>query len=100
MTFLIKKIVSAFLLPLPFGLIWIFLGLILLLTERAQFLRNTCFVVGFFIITLFSFNPVSMMLLNPLQLHYTPLIHPPTHVAKVVVLGSGVYGEKNYPPNI
>ncbi|MCX7125138.1 MAG: YdcF family protein [Gammaproteobacteria bacterium] len=100
MTFLIKKIVSGFLLPLPFGLLWIFLGLILLLAERAQYLRNTCFVIGFFVITLFAFNPISVALLNSLQLRYTPLVHPPANVTTVVVLGGGVSGGKNYPPNI
>lgn len=100
MTFLLKKLISGFLLPLPFGLFWIALGLILLMAHRAYRTRNTCFAVGFFIIALFSFNPMSTVLLNSLQSQYAPLIHPPSDVTQIVVLGGGVSGGKDYPPNL
>lgn len=100
MTFFLKKLVSGFLLPLPFGLLWIALGIILLLLCRAERFRTACFYVGFFIITLFSLNPVSSFLLDSLQLRYSPLMKIPTGVTQVVVLGGGVSGGKNYPPNI
>lgn len=100
MTFWLKKLVSGFLLPLPFGLLWILAGIILLIASRAKRLRNLCFFVGFFIITLFSLNPVSVALLDELQSQYAPLMHPPTNINQIVVLGGGVSGGKDYPPNL
>lgn len=100
MAFFLKKLISAFLLPLPFGLLWIALGIILLTVHRAKRLCHTALIIGFFIIALFSFNPVSFALLNQLQTEYTPLIHPPQNVTEIVVLGGGVSGGKNDPPNL
>lgn len=101
MTFFLKKLVSGFLLPLPFGLLWIALGLILLLLCRAERFRTSCFFIGFIIITVFSLNPISSFLLDSLQLRYLPLTTVPAGVTQVIVLGGGVRsGGKNYPPNI
>lgn len=100
MTFWLKKFVSGFLLPLPFGLLWILAGMILLITSRAKRIRNLCLFIGFFIITLFSLNPVSVTLLNELQSQYAPLMQPPTNVSQIVVLGGGVSGGKDFPPNL
>lgn len=100
MTFWIKKIISAFLLPLPFGLFCISLGIILLIAHRAKRFRCVCILVGFFTILLFSFYPVSQALLDQLQSQYSPLMQTPSDVTKVVVLGGGVSGGKDYPPNL
>lgn len=100
MTFWLKKLISAFLLPLPFGLIWITLGIVLLIAHRAKRLRNALFTIGFLIILAFSFSPFSFALLNQLQSQYTPLMTIPKDVTQVVVLGGGVSGGKNYPPNL
>lgn len=100
MTFWLKKIVSGFLLPLPFGLLWILAGIILLIISRAKRMRNTCFFIGFFIITLFSLNPISVTLLDELQSQYAPLMYPPKNITEIVVLGGGVSGGKDYPPNL
>lgn len=100
MVFLLKKLVSAFLLPLPLGLLWIALGVILLLTHRAKNCRIFCFFIGFLSIFLFSFNPISFALLNQLQSQYSPLMQTPHNVTKIVVLGGGVSGGKDYPPNL
>lgn len=99
MLFYAKKLVSAFLLPLPFALLWMLLGIILILTQTERF-RNVCFIIGFVILSLFSFNPVSSALLNHLQNQYPPLVNPPADVSEIVVLGGGVSGGKNYPPNL
>ncbi|OGT44517.1 MAG: hypothetical protein A3E82_05950 [Gammaproteobacteria bacterium RIFCSPHIGHO2_12_FULL_38_11] len=96
----LKKIISAFLLPLPFGLFWIALGLILLFVQHTKTLRTTCFCIGFFIILLFSFSPISAKLLNSLQYRYDPLLYAPPNVNSVVILGGGIRGKKNYPPNL
>lgn len=101
MLFWLKKLISQFLLPLPFGLSWIALGLLLLLANRAKTLQKTSLIIGFSILFLFSFYPVSFALLNHLQSQYSPLTSPPTSVNKIVVLGGGISGNnKNFPPNL
>jgi uncharacterized SAM-binding protein YcdF (DUF218 family) len=100
MTFWLKKMVSGFLLPLPFGLIWFAAGLLLLMARCAPRLRNITFIIGFLVITIFSFNPVSTKLLNKLQSQYAPLTQVPTGVTQVVVLGGGVNDDQDYPANI
>lgn len=100
MTFWLKKLISAFLLPLPFGLLLLTLGIVLLIKQRAKRTRNTALIIGFLVIMAFSFNPMSFALLNQLQSQYTPLMTIPNDVTQVVVLGGGIRGGKNYPPNL
>ena len=100
MTFFLKKLISAFLLPLPFGLLLILLGLLCVIFGAAKRLRIFCIFIGFLCIFLFSTNPVSNALLDKLQSQYAPLTVIPTQVDKVVVLGGGAGVNKNYPANI
>lgn len=100
MTFWIKKLISNWLLPLPFGLFWIAIGVLILLAKRSRRLGIISISMGFFIITLFALNPVSTSLLHTLQSQYAPLTLPPNDVDKIVVLGGGVSGGKDYPPNL
>lgn len=100
MAFWFKKMLSGFLLPLPFSLLCIALGIFLLILHRAKKCQYTLLLLGFLTLLLFSINPISFALLNPLQLQYAPLVHPPSTVSQVVVLGGGVSGGKNYPPNL
>lgn len=100
MLFWLKKLISGFLLPTPFGLFWIALGIFLLLIGKAKRMRLCCIIVGFVIITAFSLNPISFQLLNSLQSQYAPLLFAPTDVTQVVVLGGGIGGKKDYPPNL
>ncbi|EKD77460.1 MAG: hypothetical protein ACD_42C00325G0001 [uncultured bacterium] len=98
--FWLKKLISALLLPVPFGLFWITLGIILLSLDCAKRFRLSCFLIGLFVITLFSLNPISTALLDTLQSQYAPLMTIPNNVTQVVVLGGGVSGGKDYPPNL
>lgn len=98
--FWLKKFISGFLLPLPLGLLLLVFGFVLLLFQRAKKTHITSFIVGFSLIFLSSLNLVSHALLHPLQTKYAPLIIPPKTVAQVVVLGGGVGGNKNLPPNL
>lgn len=76
------------------------IGLFLLWTREAKRLRNACFITGFLVITLFSLHPIAYQLINPLQSQYKPLLTIPTPVTRVVVLGGGISGGKNYPANL
>src|SRR3990167_6784495 len=87
--FWLKKLISALLLPVPFGLFWITLGIILLSLDCAKRFRLSCFLIGLFVITLFSLNPISTALLDTLQSQYAPLMTIPNNVTQVVVLGCG-----------
>lgn len=100
MLFWLKKIFSQCLLPLPFGLFWILLGILLLLSRHAKKLQKIGLCLGFLILFLFSLYPVSFALLNHLQSQYLPFIRPFEPVNNVVVLGGGVSGNKNFPPNL
>lgn len=100
MGFWIKKLVSSLLQPLPFGLIWIGTGILMLLSHYSKKRATICIFIGFCTITLFSILPISTALLNTLQLQYPALTNPPRTVTKIVVLGGGVSGGKNLPPNL
>lgn len=100
MTFWIKKLISNLLLPLPFGLFWVAIGILILLSKRARRLGIISVIAGFFTICLFALNPLSSTLLHTLQSEYTPLTTPPANVDTIVVLGGGVSGGKDYPPNL
>jgi len=97
MLFWLKKTGELFLLPLPMGLFLIIIGLLI---YRARRISIVCRLIGFLIILVFSLWPTANFLINPLQSQYSPLLNIPTTVSKVVVLGGGVSGGKNYPPNI
>lgn len=99
MDFWLKKCISHWLLPLPFGLFLITLGIFILLFNKRKSAIITM-LMGFLIITLFSLQPISSTLINALQNQYTPLTIPPASVNNVVVLGGGISGGKNLPPNI
>ena len=100
MGFWLKKFISSFLLPLPLGMLCLTVGLVLLFMNRAKRTRITFLLAGFFIILIFSLNPVSFAMIDHLQAQYKPLIHPPAYATKIIVLGGGVRGKKSYPPNL
>lgn len=99
MPFLLKKILSDLLLPLPITLILLIVGFIILLWTRAR-KRGIIFVsVGLLVLILFSINPVASNLILALEKQYQPLQTMPTGVKYIVVLGGGNGGSKKYPPN-
>lgn len=100
MWFGIKKILSAFLLPLPLGLFFLLIGLFLLWTREAKWVRNLSFVLGFSIIFIFSWRPCGSFLINSLQSQYQPLQTVPNTVTRIVVLGGGTGANKAYPANV
>jgi uncharacterized SAM-binding protein YcdF (DUF218 family) len=85
--FLFKKIISAFLLPVPLGLFILFLALYFLLINsyaKAKFFL----VLGFLWFILLSFQPISNAIINPLENSHKALFDIPK-VEYVLVLGSG-----------
>lgn len=101
MDFLLKKTIAQFLLPLPFGLIIMAIGLALLVLKRAKRTQMTCLIAGFLCIIFFSMRFNAFFLINGLQSEFKPLIQlPAQNATKIVVLGGGISGDKNYPSNI
>ncbi len=68
--FILKKIISAFLNPLPFSLIFSFLGLYFLWFTNKQKAGKIIVSVGLVILTLFSYPVVTDVLLRPLERKY------------------------------
>jgi len=68
--FIIKKIISAFLYPLPISLLLSFLGLYLLWFTTKQKAGKILVSVGLAILTLFSYSIITNRLLRPLERKY------------------------------
>lgn len=101
MGFLLKKFVSFWLMPLPFCLTLLTLGVILLLFSRRQRLARGLVASGTVLLLLLSNKAVSMALIRPLETRYAPIAElapgetPPPALADcryIVVLGGG-HGE-------
>ncbi|MCP4255081.1 MAG: envelope biogenesis factor ElyC [Candidatus Scalindua sp.] len=94
--FILKKIISAFLYPLPFSLLLSFLGLYFLWFTNKQKAGKILVSAGLVVLTLFSYHVIADKLLRPLERQYdvfemkgaTPATPKPA-VRFVVVLGGG-----------
>jgi len=98
--FWLKKYLSSLLLPTPIGLLFISVGIVLLVIQRAKRTGLILNITGFLIMMFFSLGPISGTLLNTLESQYPPLLHPPNAITNIVVLGAGAGVDKNYPPNL
>ena len=90
MTFglLLKKSVSFFLMPLPFGMILLLLGIWKLYQNRTTTARR--FLIGGIAwIFLFSYGPFANLLLHSLESRYNALLSVPKNTAYIYVLGYG-----------
>lgn len=98
--FWLKKILGALLLPLPVSLFFIALGMILLIIKQKKQVGMIVGFLGLLLVFVFSLNGTANALIDHLESQYSPLLVPPKTVTKIVVLGGGVRGEKNYPANL
>ncbi|MES2696576.1 MAG: ElyC/SanA/YdcF family protein [Verrucomicrobiota bacterium] len=105
MLFWLKKFVSFWIMPLPFCVLAMLIGLVLLRWSRRPRLGRTLFVTGFVLLLLFSNDIVSRWLIRPLETRYpafpefVPGQPPPAQLAGctyVVVLGGG----NGFTPNV
>ncbi len=105
--FILKKIISSFLYPLPLSLLISFLGLYLLWFTTKQKTGKILVSAGLIILTLFSYNAVANKLLRPLERKYDSFeIKSSSTVSKtedesaikyVVVLGGGHSSDPELP---
>jgi uncharacterized SAM-binding protein YcdF (DUF218 family) len=105
--FILKKIISGFLFPLPFSLLLAFLGLYLLWFSTKQKAGKILVSVGLVILTLFSYRVVADKLLRPLERQYdtfeikslsaVPITEDESAIKFVVVLGGGHTSDPELP---
>lgn len=97
MLFLLKKIISALLMPL--GMFWVTLLLGLALLKRAPRLARGLMVLSLITLFVFSNGFVSYQLAHALEKPYAPLRTVPAPVTTVVVLGGGIRDIPGLPAN-
>jgi uncharacterized SAM-binding protein YcdF (DUF218 family) len=97
--FIIKKLISAFLSPVPLCVTLLTIGVILAWLDRARKTRLTFLTAGLLLLVLISSNYFTNFFLGRLEGAYQPLGDPPSGVSAIVVLGGGVRDKVDAPPN-
>jgi uncharacterized SAM-binding protein YcdF (DUF218 family) len=97
--FIIKKIISAFLMPLPAGLLIIVFGLLLLWLTRKQKTGKLFVTLGTIILIAFSYSGLSNLLIGKLENSYSTFNQPATSIKYIVVLNGGVINNHNIYTN-
>lgn len=98
--FLVKKIIAALLMPLPFCLLLAFLGLLLQWLFGRRRMGRFLTSLGMALLLLFSLQPIADQLLAPLENRYPPLAANrlrPGSVDFIVVLGGGHTSDPRLP---
>jgi uncharacterized SAM-binding protein YcdF (DUF218 family) len=93
-----KKIITAFLMPLPALLLIGFLGLALVMFTRQHKIGCGFIFIALFAIFAASFQPISTSLLKPLERQYTAFLPTDKSLDYVMVLGSGHVIDPQIPP--
>lgn len=91
--FTIKKIISAFLLPIPIGLFLLLIAFVYLMLNSHKKAKIFLFL-GLSWFLLLSFQPISNAILSPLENSFKSLIDTPK-VKYILVLGSGHKSDEN-----
>jgi len=96
MDFILKKIVSMFLMPLPLGMALIVVALIFLYRHKVQKAKLTL-VVSIVWLFLFSYSPFVNTLLHTLESTYPTLHQAPKEIKYIYVLGGGHSTDESQP---
>jgi len=96
MDFALKKFISMFLMPLPLGVFFIVLALLLLYREKT---RATKWMLAVSILWLFFFSypPVANRLLYSIESKYPTLYKAPENIKYIYVLGGGHHVDESLP---
>lgn len=96
MDFLLKKFISMFLMPLPIGVFFIVLALVLLYRNKTKAAKSmlTLSILWLFF---FSYPPVANILLYSLESNNPTLHHAPENVKYIYVLGGGHHTDEGLP---
>jgi len=96
MDFILKKIVSMFLMPLPLGVAFIVLGLFFLYKNKVAKAKFALFLSVLWLF-LISYSPLVNILLNTLESQNKTLHTAPTEVRYIYVLGGGHHTDNSRP---
>jgi len=96
MDFLLKKVISMFLMPLPLGVFFIIFALVLLYRNK---IKPAKFMLALSILWLFLFSypPVANTLLYSIESKYPTLQTAPKDIKYIYVLGGGHHTDENLP---
>ncbi len=95
--FVIKKIISSFFLPVPLITLFILLGLILLIKYKQQ-KTGLGFIIGAAVfLNCLCYEPISSLLLAPLENTHPEFVNTDTTLSFIVVLGGGVIADTSLP---
>ncbi|MGV3344847.1 envelope biogenesis factor ElyC [Enterobacteriaceae bacterium LUAb1] len=98
MFFILKKIVGGLLLPLPFLLLLMALGLVMLWLSRWQKTAKSLLSISWLLMLLLSTQPIADKLLQPIEQRY-PTWHGEQPVEYIVVLGGGYTWNEKWAPS-
>lgn len=96
MDFILKKIVSIFLMPLPLGVILVVFGIVFLYQHKTQKAKVTLFLSVLWLF-IFSYAPFSNLLLHNIESTYPTLHQAPPDVKYIYVLGNGHTTDESQP---
>lgn len=96
MDFLLKKIVSMFLMPLPLGVALIILAL-LFLYRNQLFKAKLTLIISIVWFFLFSYSPFANMLLHYFETSYSTLYKAPKETRYIYILGGGHSTDETQP---
>jgi len=97
MEFLLKKWVGGLLMPLPFSLLLLFIGLLFLFFSQRQNIAKIFTLSGFVILFIFSLLPTAFQLIKPIERQYPPLIDAQQTLDYILVLGSSGVHDQSLP---
>ncbi|MCP4179090.1 MAG: envelope biogenesis factor ElyC [bacterium] len=97
--FILKKIISAFLMPLPAGLLIIIIGLFFLWLTRKHKTGKVLVTLGTIILLAFSYSGISNLLIGKLEDSYSAFNQPDSSIKYIVVLNGGVISNHNIHTN-
>ncbi|MCK5341212.1 MAG: envelope biogenesis factor ElyC [Desulfobulbaceae bacterium] len=89
MIFMLKKIITPFLMPLPFSIVVALLGLFLLCFTKRERLGKILITFGIFLIAFLGISPVANTILGPLERTHPSYFGTDREIRYVVVLGGG-----------
>lgn len=96
MDFLLKKFISMFLMPLPLGVFFIILALLLLYKNKTK-PAKWMLVLSILWLFFFSYPPIANRLLYSIESSYPTLHNAPKHVKYIYVLGGGHDTDESLP---
>ena len=95
-TFLLKKIVSTFIMPFPIGMLLLFIGLILLFKNK-RIKANIFLSLSFVWLFIISYAPFANALLYNYENIYPTLHTAPKDIKYIYILGNGVHTDDAHP---